>query len=142
MKFQTKYIFIPFLSFASAALAGGSQGGGTPPALSYLSKEIMMSEPGRAGIFDNGAGDIGLLANGKLLSTVSVSKASLQARSISIGSFAVSEEDFSLLSSRSKPLDAIGIHGENASYKIETGETLDSVILKDRRKLARDSVLD
>lgn len=140
MKFQTKYIFIPFVSFASTALAGGSQGGGTPPALADLSKEIMMAEAGRAGVFDNGAGDIGLLAKGELLSTLSVSKTSLQARSMAFGSLAVSDEDFSLLSRRSKPLDAIGINGENASYRIEAGETLDKVILKDRREAARAAI--
>ncbi|WP_141732406.1 hypothetical protein [Oligoflexus tunisiensis] len=136
MKFQKKCI-IPFLTFASAALAGGSQGGGTPPALSDLSKEIMMAEPGRAGLFDNGAGDIGLLAKGELLSTLTVSKTSLHSRSISAGSLAVSDEDFSLLSIRIKALDAIGINGENSSYRIEAGKTLDEIILKDRREVAR-----
>ncbi|WP_141731691.1 hypothetical protein [Oligoflexus tunisiensis] len=139
MKFQIKWI-IPLLTFASAALAGGSQGGGTPPALADLGKEIMMAEPGRAGIFDNGTGDVGLLANSELLSTLTLSTTSLRSRSISAGSLVISGEDFSLLSVRKKPLDAIGMNGENASYKIEAGETMDEVILKGRRELARAAV--
>ncbi len=99
-----------------------------------------MAEPGRAGIFDNGTGDVGLLANSELLSTLTLSTTSLRSRSISAGSLVISGEDFSLLSVRKKPLDAIGMNGENASYKIEAGETMDEVILKGRRELARAAV--
>lgn len=125
---------------ASVCFAGSGVGGGTPPALSDLSLEIMRSEPGSAGVFDNGAGDVGLLAKSELLSTLNVSKLSLQSGGISNGTLTVSDEDFSLLSLRKKPLDAIDVNGRTASYRVEAGETLDQIILKDRRKAVRAAV--
>lgn len=125
------------MAITGQSFAGGSSGTSTPPGREKLTQELMMAEPGKAGVFDTGAGDIGLLAKSELLSTLTVSKSSLQSRSNSTGDLAVSDEDFSLLSAITKPLYAVSINGGNASYRIEAADTLNQVILKDRREIMR-----
>jgi hypothetical protein len=140
MKRQIIHLFISLFTLTSTALAGGSQGGGTPPALSELSKEILMSEPGSVALFDNGSGDIGLLLKGDLLPKLTVRKASLQDTPLSYGDLALSDEEFSMIRSQSKPLGAINLTGAHTSYSVEASESLDLIILKDRREAARSGV--
>lgn len=133
------YIFVLLSMFYSSfGLAGGSSSGGTPPALSDLNIELMQAEPGRAGLFDNGTGDIGLLAKGDLFPKLIVGKNKTQ--SLVSDFLLLPEADFHMLRDRAKPIDTMNTVGLHASYKIEAGNTGDSMILIDRREAVRAAV--
>lgn len=134
-----KYIlFLSILLTSTAILAGSGMGGGTPPALADLTTELMQAEPGRAGLFEDRTGDIGLLAKTDLLPKLTVTK--LQTRSIEAGNLLISDLDFSQLRDRTKALGVVSVEGRAASYNIEAGDTLDSVILQNRREAAREAI--
>lgn len=113
--------------------AGGSMTGGTPPAKSRteLLEQLMAKAPGNGGIFDSEPGNIGLGVNTQLAPELLVSKSSTSADVI------ISEEDFIRLSSTLKTVDAIDISGASRSYSIQDGNTIDSLLLKDRREAIR-----
>lgn len=112
-------------------------GGGTPPALSDLNTDLMMAEPGRGGLFDKGAGDVGLLTNSDLLPKLTVTKLQMSSEQ---GSITMQEIDFTQLRDRAKPLDVVSVQGGNSSYNVEAGDTPDAVILHDRRTAAREAL--
>jgi hypothetical protein len=140
-----KYMAGSFVFMASMAFAGGSQGGGTPPARQQLT-EMLMSEPSiDGGLFDNGLGDIGILTRNKLQPQMTVINRHTAADDNTLTSEAnprlrFSREDFSALRDRPLPVDATGAEGQNYSFKIEAGDTADTIILKDRRDLMRSAV--
>jgi hypothetical protein len=118
------------------AFAGGSSGTGTPPALQDLQQELMMKPSFGGGLFDKG-GDIGLLTRVKLQPQMLVGSG-MGGGTPPI--LSVSESDLALLRDRTKPLDTVNTEGGSASYNIEAGETLNTVILHDRREAMRSAV--
>jgi hypothetical protein len=64
----------------------------------------------------------------------------LQARSIEPGNLVISDMDFNQLRDRTKTLGVVSVDGRVASYNIEAGDTLDSVILQNRREAAREAI--
>ncbi|HET9236151.1 MAG TPA: hypothetical protein VFO10_02800 [Oligoflexus sp.] len=150
-----KYI-TSLLIGSSVAFAGGSQGGGTPPAREQL--ELLLNTDREfsnldGGLFDNGAGDIGLLTRGKLQPQMLVSGGSSGGGTPPLDgmlgggsgggippALRLSSNDVNILRDRVKPIDAVGSLGQNLSFDVLAGETLDSVVLKDRREIARAAV--
>lgn len=130
-----KYILVLNV-ISSSVIAGGSMGGGTPPALQDLYEDLLLNTTLEGGLFDR-TGDIGLLTRVKLQPQILVGPG---VGGVSPEILSLSEPEFALLRDRSKPLEAVNIEGATASYSIEAGETLNSLILKDRRDSARDAV--
>lgn len=130
-----KYV-LALSAIASSAIAGGSMGGGTPPALQDLYQELLLNTTIEGGLFHK-TGDIGLLTRVKLQPQILVGPEVSVASGDILG---LSEQEFALLRDRSKPLDVVNIEGAAASYNIEAGETLNSLILTDRRNSAREDV--
>jgi hypothetical protein len=141
-----KYIAGLFVFMASMAFAGGSQGGGTPPAREQL-VEMLMAQPAiDGGLFDNGLGDISILTRSRLQPQMTVANRDLVSADIespiveSTPKLNFSKEDFAALRDRLAPIDATGAEGQNLSFKIEAGNTADTMILKDRRELMRAAI--
>jgi hypothetical protein len=150
MKYITSLLIV-----SSVAFAGGSQGGGTPPAreqLELLMNSEMFSDLD-GGLFDNGAGDIGLLTRAKLQPQMLVSGGSSGGGTPPLDGMLgggsgggippvlrLSGDDINILRDRIKPIDAVGEMGQNLSFNVLAGDTLDSVVLKDRREIARAAV--
>lgn len=133
-----KYILLAIIFITPNIFAGSGMGGGTPPALADLDLELMQAEPGRAGLFDNGFGDVGLLTQSTLPPKLRVKKIKALSASLATGnSLILPEADFNLLRDRTKPLDVVNRDNGNASYSVEAGDTIDSVILQDRREAVR-----
>ncbi len=147
MRTKMRYMAGSFVFMASVAFAGGSQGGGTPPAREQLA-QMLMSETSTidGGLFDNGLGDPSILTRSRLQPQMTVTRAEvlpsdfemplLQARP----RLTFSQGDFTALRDRKTPIDAMGAEGQNLSFKIEAGETLDSLTLRDRRELMRAAI--
>ncbi len=167
MKYKA-IIFLASGILSTAAAAGGSQGGGTPPAKEKL-EELMVLDIEYSkldgGLFSTEIGDIGLLSRVKLqpqmLAGSGISGGTPPAIirmtggssigtppslvSGSVGgsnppSLTISEDDIAVLRDRNKPIDAIGNAGQNLSFDVEACDSLDSVILKDRRLKMRESI--
>lgn len=159
-----KKTFILLSILNSVAVAGTGQGGGTPPALQDK-LEMLISKPQLdGGLFTAETGDIGLLSRKALQPQMLVSSrmdggtppairmmggsssgtppalASGSVGGSNPPSLTISEDDIAVLRGRKKPIDAVGHAGQNLSFDIQAGDTLDSVVLKDRRFIMRESI--
>ncbi|MDQ3231744.1 MAG: hypothetical protein M3Q07_07985 [Pseudobdellovibrionaceae bacterium] len=130
-----KILFISMLISAPTAVMAGGTEGGTPPAREKLLEQLMSADLGRGALFDNGLGDLGLLTNRELQPQMTLTKSLLLKADIK-----VPETDFGMLRDRKLPIDSVGSSGENKSFQISAGDQLDSLILTDRRAVARSSV--
>jgi hypothetical protein len=121
---------------AYTAFAGIGTGGGTPPAMQDVLEQLMTRAPGDGGLFFE-KDKLGLAVKGELNPQLTISKLRSAPQSIRM-----SEEDFSTLLMKKGDIDAVNFEGLSRSYKVEDGQTLDTLKLKDRRELIRDSVKD
>lgn len=121
------------LIIPGATFAGGSQGGGTPPAMEQLLREDF----GAAGIYRDIDGKIRIAANRPLGSLVNLSASELNTRALR-----VAPEQLSLLDISTQSEDVLGDNGLGGTlyYKPTPGTTLDSVTLLERRAAARAAV--
>ncbi len=144
-------------------MADRSQGGGTPPAKEKL-EELMMLDIEYSkldgGIFTAETGDIGLLSRKELQPQMIVGSgvgggtplaiqtmriaAEAPKDSSTVGgggppALRLSDSDISILRDRKAPIEAVSKTGGNFLFDIKAGNTLDSVVLKDRRLKMRDS---
>jgi hypothetical protein len=134
------------LCVSASAVAGIGSGGGSPPAREVLT-EMLMSQPLLdGGLFDNGQGDVSLLTRRALQPQMAVTKLEpadaspefeLQTFSHSLK---LTDSDFTALRDRTKAIDAVSSEGRNFSFVILPSDSLDSVVLKDRRSLMRESI--
>ncbi|HET9237086.1 MAG TPA: hypothetical protein VFO10_07540 [Oligoflexus sp.] len=130
-----KSVFLVSLSLMAfgQVFAGGNIGGGTPPAMQDALAQLMSVDLGSGGLFVE-KDKLGLAVKGKLNPELTVYKARFMPQSIRM-----SEEDFSTLSLKKGDIDAVNVEGVNRSYKVEDGEALDTLTLKDRRELMREA---
>jgi hypothetical protein len=131
-----KRVFLVSLGLMASGqvLAGGNIGGGTPPAMQDALAQLMTVDLGSGGLFFE-KDKLGLAVKGELNPELTISKLRSAPQSIRM-----SEEDFSTLLLKKGDIDAINVEGVNRSYKVEDGHMLDTLTLKDRRKLIRDSI--
>ncbi|WP_141731565.1 hypothetical protein [Oligoflexus tunisiensis] len=130
------FIISLFVLCASSVFAGIGTGGGTPPAMQDALAQLMTGAPGDGGLFLE-KDYLGLAVKGDLKQELTVYRAKFAPQSIRM-----SEVDFSTLSERKGNIDAVNLDGLNRSYTVEDGQSLDTLILKDRRELIRDAVND
>jgi hypothetical protein len=141
-----KKILCLLMAFSFVAMAGTGSGGGTPPAREKLEQILKTNLDIEGGLFDNGIGDVSILSRVKLQPQLLVSGGGFGGNPPAVDgeynnqTLRFSKEDIEFLKSRTKPVDAIGAEGENQSFTVEAGESLDSVLLKSRRASARESV--
>lgn len=135
-------------NFASIALAGGSQGGGTPPALQDLQQDLMMRPSFDGGLFNKGD-DIGLLTRVKLQPQMLVGSERAGTSKVpedgTVGGggpagLQLSNADVSILRDRKAPIEAVSAQGGNLLFDIEAGESLKEVVLKHKRLKMRESL--
>ncbi|HET9239251.1 MAG TPA: hypothetical protein VFO10_18470 [Oligoflexus sp.] len=127
-------IISPSLLCAFTAFGGIGTGGGTPPAMQDVLEQLMAKAPGDGGLFIE-KDKLGLAVKGELNPELTISKLRSVPQSVRM-----SDMDFSTLSLNKGDIDAINVEGVSRSYKVEDGQTLDTLTLKDRRELIRDSV--
>lgn len=127
--------FIYFLTFISLPVFAGVIGsGGTPPAIKDVLEQLSTKLPGEGGLYlDNDK--LGLGVNGELHPDLTVSKFPQLPQSVR-----VSDIDFRTMALKKGNIDAVSLDGIQRSYRIEDGEVIDSLNLKDRRELIRESV--
>jgi hypothetical protein len=130
------------------AQAGGSMGGGGPPARENLIEQLMQAKPGAGGLYTTTEGSLGLGINSDLTPDLTVT------RSYPGSGIPLSDSDFSKLKSFSGNIDveSVAAFGDlvdpitglpstlRSSYKVEDGNTIDTLQLKDRRFLIRNGV--
>jgi hypothetical protein len=134
---------------SSQAFGGSGMSGGTPPAIKDLEQILNLSPELDGGLYEL-KGDLGLLTKTKLQQHILVSVGSsgtgtppleLDAGTGGVNPPALrfSPEDVRILRDWKKPVGTVGPSGGNLSYEVSDGDTLDSVILKDRRMLIREA---
>jgi hypothetical protein len=158
-----KTIAITYI-LSAAAYAGSGVGGGTPPALQDLEQILNVSPELDGGLFDY-KGDLGLLTKIKLQPQMLVSGGSIGTGTPPLeldgGTGGVnppiakfggtgggstppllkfSPEDVTRLRDRTKPIEAVGSEGQNLSFDVLPGDTIDAVSLKDRRLIMREAI--
>lgn len=132
-----KIISLGSAFITAAAYAGGSIGGSNPPAL----QDVYMLDAASdvATLFTDSDGRISLVTRSELKDELLLGKARIQPQTLKI-----SESDFSLLASpdRSKTLDVFNPdqNAQSRSYWIEDGNSVDEILLKDRREMIRSPV--
>jgi hypothetical protein len=99
-------------------------------------EQLMTRAPGDGGLFFE-KDKLGLAVKGELNPQLTISKLRSAPQSIRM-----TEEDFSTLLMKKGDIDAVNVEGLSRSYKVDDGQTLDTLTLKDRRELVRDSVKD
>jgi hypothetical protein len=119
------------LVFTNQVNAGGGIGGSGPPAKEALEQLMSVSDLNIARVYQNGEG-LGLGVKGPLLSDLRITRSSAVPMSLT-----VSETDFVMMADRKGMIEASNTDGLMKSYKIEDGDSLDSLILKDRREAIR-----
>lgn len=158
-----KFIIALSAILSSSAVAGGSMGGGTPPALQDLEQILSVSPELDGGIYDL-KGDLGLLTKINLQPQMLVGSGmggGTPPAEISIGTggsnpsianlggtgggstpplLKFSPADIARLRDRSAPIEAVGAEGRNLSFEVLPGNTLDAVTLKDRRLIMREAI--
>jgi hypothetical protein len=113
------------------AFGGGTSGGGSPPAMQDALNALLSARESNIGqLYLNGE-KLGLGVKGSLPSDLHVR------RSATPMSLTVSGADFALMSERQGNIEALNTDGLLKSYKIEDGDSLDALILKDRRESIR-----
>jgi hypothetical protein len=135
------------LSFAGNNVqAGGSMGGGGPPAREKLLEQLLQAQSSAGGLYSTSDGSVGLGINGDLSPELTVTRTT--------GSgIAIPDVDFSKLRGIKSNIDVESIPSEisqdpltglpstlRSSYRIEDGNTVDSLQLMDRRFLIRNGV--
>ncbi|HYX39163.1 MAG TPA: hypothetical protein VE954_39165 [Oligoflexus sp.] len=137
---------ISILGISTAAAAGGT-GGINPPAREKLLEELVQAQPGSGGLFDAGNGNLGLGIKHALNPELILSRYN------PMSGIPLTDIDFSALNARKGNIHVESISASNtlnstsgvpstlhASYRIEDGNTADTLLLKDRRVLMRNSV--
>lgn len=126
---------------ASAAIAGGGMGGGTPPAREALEKILMENQNMNGGQFDLGRGKVGLGLKASLEPELTLSRSSFQTQGLRL-----SDVDFDSLK-LNQAVDAVSFQNPaegdmelSRSYRIEDGNYTGELVLKDRRQIMRESV--
>ncbi len=158
-----KTIAITYI-LSATAYAGSGVGGGTPPALQDLEQILNVNPELDGGLYDV-KGDLGLLTKIKLQPQMFVSGGSSGGGTPSLeldggmggsnrsianlggtggGStpplLRFSPEDIARLRDRTKPIEAVGAEGQNLSFDVLPGDTIDAVSLKDRRLIMREAI--
>lgn len=131
-----------------AGFAGSTTGGGGPPAREKLLEQLLQAEAGTGGLYDIGNGGLVLGIKGDLSKNLTVISRSSPGSGIPL-----SDADFSALKGIRGNIDVesipTGIRQDpinglpstlRSSYRIEDGNTPDTVLLKDRRELIRIGV--
>lgn len=145
---RTKIIALFGLLVGNSVYAGSTTGGGGPPAREKLLEQLLQAQPGTGGLYDLGNGDVGLGIKGDLVPNLTVVTMSNPSSGIPL-----SDIDFSTLKSIRGNIDVESIPAGNSqdpvtglpltlrsSYRIDDGNTMDALILKDRRTLIRNGV--
>ncbi len=94
----------------------------------------MTRAPGDGGLFFE-KDKLGLAVKSELNPQLTISKLRSAPQSIRM-----SEEDFLTLLMKKGDIDAVNVEGLSRSYKVEDGQTFDTITLKDKRELIRDSI--
>jgi hypothetical protein len=126
------------LSVISTTVFGGVIGGGSgPPAKEALEQMLLARELGSAGLFLNEEGNVGLGVNRPLGSDLVLTRSRVTPQALSM-----SATDFETLAN-SRVIDAVSIgfpDSETKSYRVDEGNLVDEIVLRDRRELARNSI--
>ncbi|HYX36867.1 MAG TPA: hypothetical protein VE954_27480 [Oligoflexus sp.] len=124
---------------SSKLIAGGTGGGSGPPAKEKLEEMLMSADMAAAGLFRTETGEINLGINRSLSSEMVLTRSTMMSQALTM-----SEADFAALSdSQNRTIEAVsvGLPEEKAkSYRVDDGDRLGELILKDRREVARNSV--
>ncbi len=110
---------------------GGTSGGGWPPAKEDALKQLMSSSEWDIGQLYKNGDNLGLGVKGSLSSDLRIT------RSATPMSLTVSDADFAIMAGRNGNIEALNTDGLLKSYKIEDGDSLDGLILTDRREAIR-----
>jgi hypothetical protein len=124
---------------SNTLIAGGTGGGSGPPAKEKLEEMLMSADMAAAGLFRTETGEINLGINRSLSSEMVLTRSTMMSQALTM-----SEADFAALSdSQNRTIEAVsvGLPEEKAkSYRVDDGDRLGELILKDRREAARNSV--